>query len=107
MRSDITTDALKIRKRILVASIGVPVLYGFLVCAHWLLEHYFRGWRDYHYVYEYGAPLVFFATVGLLFISPVIASLAVIYHLHFRNLAIVVLSVTLALLPIVFIVSRS
>ncbi len=107
MRSDSTTDAVKIRRRILVASIGVPVIYVFLVCSQWLLEHYFRGWRDYRYVYEYGAPLVFFATVGLLFISPVIASLAVIYHRHFRNLSVVIASVILALLPIVFIVSRS
>ena len=102
---DGASSSRRIRRKIVVASLAVPAFYALLVCAHWIMEDYFRLAN--HDVYGVCQPIIFFMICGVLLASPIVAAIAVFKYQRLGHGSLTALCVVIALSPILFIYSRA
>jgi hypothetical protein len=93
---------IRIRNRILLASVAVPLFYAVFVVIHWILEDYFRLYN--HKVYGILAPLVFLATILVVFVvSPVVSATTIVLHRYLKYVSLAALCVLMSLIPVLIV----
>lgn len=95
---------IKARRRFLIASSAMPVVYVLLAGVHWFLEVYIRGWDGHHWVYGLFKPFAFGTSLLMIVVALVLTGKVVLANKRLGALW-TTLCVLLALVPILLIAS--